>query len=69
MSRHRLVRNMNIQGTYQLEIVPCIALHIFLDELDDDAIDDGEDDLSPQDYGTFAINTTSRTKLNRLQRN
>lgn len=54
---------------YQLEIVSFTALHIFLDELDDDAIDDGEDDLSPQDYGMFAIKTTSRTKLNLPQRN
>lgn len=60
---------MNIQGMYQLEIVSFTALHIFLDELDDDAIDDGEDDLSPQDYGMFAIKTTSRTKLNLPQRN
>ena len=56
MSRHRLVRNMNIQGNINLHLGPIPSNYTlyFSDELDDDAMSDGgEADLSPEDYSAL----------------
>ena len=53
MSRHRDVRNMNLEGEYT--ITPCVRYLLSIEstseELDDQAFSEGEEDLSPADYG------------------
>lgn len=52
MSRHRLVRNMNIHGESCIVSLGTQELTgAATEELDDDAMDDGEDELTPEQEG------------------
>ena len=55
MSRHRFVRNIDIHGRFDYEIYGQTFPYVICsEELEDDAIsDEGEDDLSPEDYGVW----------------
>lgn len=53
MSRHRFVRNLDLDGQYfPYSTWPeCSALSSSAEERDDGALSDGGDDMTPEQYG------------------
>ena len=53
MSRHRFVRNLDLDGQSFLTTCPPLVTfsHHFAEERDDGALSDGGDDMTPEQYG------------------
>jgi len=54
MSRHRDIRNLNIQGVFESTSIQQ-PVYARLDELDDHALSDGGDELTPDQEGSYDI--------------
>lgn len=58
MSRHRLVKKINLDGRYFCAIGLSYLAHSTSDVLDDDALSDGGDeDMSQEDHGEWPFYT------------